>query len=212
MGLPLEDLDQEGAVGLLEAIDHYDPRRGASFESYARFRVRRAIRNALTEKARAIRLPKQVVERRRALDRAEARLTAAAGGRRPTPAELAAATGLSVGAVLDARTAPLTTVSLDQPLLPDGSPLADVVADPNAADPEIRALEHERTRILSEALEALPERQRQLVTRRWGIGAASSSNAEAARRLGLSPRRTQTIRRDALYRLRKELEPARPDR
>ena len=99
LGLPFDDLVQEGAIGLLDAIDHYDPGRGASFESYSRFRIRRAIRNALTDKARLIRLPKQVVERRRAIERAEARLTAAAAGRTPSPAEIASVTGLSVAAV-----------------------------------------------------------------------------------------------------------------
>ena len=58
-GLPLDDLVQEGVIGLLDAIDHYDPSRGPAFEPYARFRVRRAIRNALTEQARLFRLPKQ---------------------------------------------------------------------------------------------------------------------------------------------------------
>ena len=55
LGLPFDDLVQEGSVGLLEAIDLYDPARGADFETYARFRARRAIRNALTEKSRLIR-------------------------------------------------------------------------------------------------------------------------------------------------------------
>jgi RNA polymerase primary sigma factor len=132
-GLPLDDLVQEGSVGLLEAIDHYDSSRGPTFEPYARFRVRRAIRNALTDQARLIRLPKQVVERRRELRRAEARLLAA--GRRPTPADLAAATGLSLAAVVEARTAPQAQLSLEQPILPDGSPLANLVADPVASDP-----------------------------------------------------------------------------
>ena len=85
LGLPFDDLVQEGAIGLLDAIDHYDPGRGASFESYCRFRIRRAIKNALTDKARVIRLPKQLVERRRAIERAEAQLAAAAAGRTPAP-------------------------------------------------------------------------------------------------------------------------------
>jgi RNA polymerase primary sigma factor len=58
IGLPFDDLVQEGSLGLLEAIDGYDAGRGTDFETYARFRVRRAIRNALTEKSRLIRLPK----------------------------------------------------------------------------------------------------------------------------------------------------------
>ena len=145
LGLPFDDLVQEGALGLLDAIDHYDPDRGACFETYSRFRIRRAIRNALTEKSRLIRLPKQVVERRRAIERAEARLTAAAAGRTATTAEIAALTGLPQETIRAVRSAQLGQVSLDEPVLADGSPLAGVVADPHAADPEVIALEHDRT-------------------------------------------------------------------
>ena len=175
---------------------------------YARFRVRRAIRNALTDQARLIRLPKQVVERRRAIDRAEARLAAAAAGRPATPVQLAAATGLSVDAVENARSAGLAPISLDEPLLPDGSSLASVVADPEAADPELNALEHEQTELLNAALDDLPNRQRCMLDRRWGIGGEPVSNADLAAELELSPRRTQTIGHDALYKLRAALEPS----
>ena len=205
LGLPFDDLVQEGALGLLDAIDHYDPDRGECFETYSRFRIRRAIRNALTEKSRLIRLPKQVVERRRAIERAEARLTAAAG-RTATTAEIAALTGLPQETIRAVRSAQLGQVSLDEPVLPDGSPLAGVVADPHAADPEVIALEHDRTTQLTAALASLPERQRRIVNCKWGIGQRSMSNGALAAKLGLSPRRTQTIERDALYELRKTLE------
>lgn len=92
-GLPFDDLVQEGSVGLLEAIGDFDPRLGVEFASYARFRVHRAIRNALTERARLVRLPKHVVERRRLIDRERARAFAASG-RTPSVAELAQRTGL----------------------------------------------------------------------------------------------------------------------
>jgi RNA polymerase sigma factor (sigma-70 family) len=210
LGLPLEDLVHEGAIGLLEAIDHYDPGRGASFETYSSFRIRRSIRNALTDKARLIRLPKQVVERRRAVERAEARLTAASGGQPPSAAELAIATGLPLATIQAARSPELAPISLDQPVLPDGSPLAGVVADSHAADPELITLEHERTRELTTAVADLPERQRQIVSCRWGIGGRlSGSNGLFADTLEISPRRAQTIGRDALYELRKALDPAR---
>ena len=205
LGLPFDDLVQEGSLGLLEAIDRHDASRGMPFDGYARFRIRRAIRNALTDQARLIRLPKQIVQRRRAIDDAEARLAAEAAGRPPTPPELAAATGLSVGAVLNARSAGLAPVSLDAPVLPDGSSLATVVADPAAVDPELRALEHERAEVLEEALENLPTRQRYIVNRRWGIDGAPMSNAALATDLRLSQHRTQTIGRDALYELRQTL-------
>lgn len=205
LGLPLEDLIQEGTVGLLEAIDQYDPRRSASFESYARFRIRRAIRNGLTDKARLIRLPKQIVERRRALEQVEAKLSAAASGRPPTPSELAAATGLPLGAVDVARGAALAPISLDQPLHPDGGSLADLIADPEAADPELRLLEDEQMSILTEALQGLTARQRQVLAWRYGVGVDPASSVDMCRRLALSPRRMQTIQRDALYRLRRSL-------
>jgi len=204
-GLPLDDLVQEGSIGLLEAIDHYDAGRGASFEAYARFRVRRAIRNALTDQARVIRLPKQVVERRRVLDRAEAALLA--GGVPPTPANLADTTGLSVAAVREARWATQVQVSLNEPLLPDGSALESLVADPAASDPAADTVAHEQDVLLRRALAHLPERERQVISARWGVnGAPERSATELARELKLSPRRTQTIGHDALDALREELE------
>lgn len=206
LGLPFEDLVQEGSLGLLDAIDHYDPSRGAAFESYARFRIRRAIRNALTEQVRLIRLPKHVVERRRTVERAEARLTAANDGRRPTASQLAAVTGLSVTAVLEARTAGVAPTSLDVPVLPDGAPLESAVVDPAARDPELEALAHERTELLHTALARLPERQRRIVKRHFGLDGAPQTTVELAAELELSPRRTQAIERDALYELRALLE------
>ncbi len=208
LGLPFDDLVQEGSVGLLEAIDRYDPSRGTPFDAYARFRVRRAIRNALTNQARLIRLPKHVVQRRRAIDAAEARLAAEAAGRPATPTQLAAATGLSVDAVENARSAGLAPISLDEPVLPDGSSLANVVADSRAADPELSALEHEQTELLKAALDELPNRQRYIVNHRWGVSGPPVSIADLAAELDLSPRRTQTIGRDALYELKAALGPA----
>lgn len=204
-GLPLDDLIQEGSIGLLNAIDHFDPGHSPAFEPYARFRVRRAIMNALTDQARLIRLPKQIVERRRALERAEARLLAA--GRRPTPADLAAATGLSPAAVLEARTATQAPISLDEPVLPDGSSLESLIADPVASDPAVDTVGHEQDELLERALAHLPERQRQIVSAQWGLnGAPAMSATELARELKLSPRRTQTIGQDALHTLRRDLE------
>ena len=120
-GLPYDDLVQEGSIGLLEAIERYDERCGVPFESYARFRIHRAIRNALTARARLIRLPKHVVERRRLIDRENARLFAATG-RAPTVAELAAETGLRPDAIRAAVDAAADAISLDEPVTPDGSP------------------------------------------------------------------------------------------
>jgi RNA polymerase sigma factor (sigma-70 family) len=206
LGLPVDDLVQEGSIGLLDAIDHYDPRRAPDFETYARFRIRRAIRNALTEQSRIIRLPKQVVERRRAIDRAEADLTGAKG-HLPTPAELAAATGLSPSAVIATRNLPSNLLSLDQPLLADGSTLESVVADAAARDPELEAVDREEADLVDDAVIHLPDRQREIVTRHFGLGRDAEQIAEVAATLHVSQQRARAIERDALYSLRERLDP-----
>jgi RNA polymerase primary sigma factor len=205
LGLPFDDLVQEGSLGLLEAIDLYDPSRSADFETYARFRARRAIRNALTDKSRLIRLPKQVVERRRAIERTEARL-AAAKGRLPSVPEVAAALGLEPAAVLETRDVSGPPVSLDYTVLPDGSPLEAIVADKAALDPELETVEHEQAELVDAALAALTERQREIVTRHFGVDRTPEEIAEVASALHLSQQRTRAIERDALYALRDRLE------
>jgi RNA polymerase primary sigma factor len=205
MGLPLDDLIQESSLGFLDAIDKYDPRRSGEFATYACFRVRRAIRNALTEQARLVRLPKQVVERQRIVARADAMLTAAAKGRRPSASQLAAETGLSPAAVTEARYAPVAPVSLDEPVLADGTTLESVVADPSAPDPQLEAMEREEAQLVRRAVARLPKQQREVVSRRYGFGGAAKTIAECAAELQLSPQRTRTIERDALYELRVNL-------
>jgi RNA polymerase primary sigma factor len=196
---------QEGSLGLLDAIASFDSERGADFPTYARFRVRRAIRNALTEQSRLIRLPKQIVERNRAVGRAAAGLTAATG-HVPTIDELAAVTGLSSAAVLEAQGAPAAPVSLDQPLVDDGGTLEAVLVDARAINPELEAIDHEQVELVDDAVAHLPGRQREVVVRHFGLGREAEEIAEVAAALHLSRQRTRTIERDALYRLRDRLE------
>jgi RNA polymerase primary sigma factor len=205
VGLPYDDLTQEGALGLLDAIEHYDPTRGLDFEAYARFRIHRAIRNALTERARLLRLPKHVVERRRVLTRETARLVATTG-KEPSPEELAARTGLTLTAVLEARSVPLEPTSLDVPALPDGSPLESLVADPAAVDPEQMALVQDEAARVDEVVAHLPARQRYAVEHTFGFDAPPESIATVAGRMHLSPPRTRTIMLAALAKIRDELE------
>jgi RNA polymerase sigma factor (sigma-70 family) len=206
LGLSVDDLIQEGWIGLLDAVDAYDPSRGIDFDRYARFRIRRAVRNALTEQSRLIRLPKQIVERRRALDHMEARFVAATG-RTPTIDELARETGLGEAEIREARSVASAGVSLDRPALPDGSSLDAVIADCNAVSPENEAVEHERARAVDDALAALPVRQREVVVRHFGLGCASEPIVDVAAALHVSPQRVRTIERGALCALRDQLDP-----
>jgi RNA polymerase primary sigma factor len=199
-GLPFDDLVQEGSIGLLEAIDRFDPRRGVPFAAYARFRVRRAIRNALTDQARLIRLPRPVVERQRLLARTEERL-AAAGRRIPGPAELAAATGLSLDTVVAARAGDAAPLSLDAPSTPDGTPLEAVVPDATAADPERLLLSREQANGLRAAVAALPDRRRRVVEGMYGLEGEPQSVSDVASELRLSRQRVRAIARTAIHEL-----------
>jgi RNA polymerase primary sigma factor len=205
LGLSVDDLEQEGAIGLLDSIDQYDASRGPEFGVYARFRVRRAIRNALTDKSRLIRLPKQVVERRRALDRADARLTDV-DGTHPSAAELAEVTGLAPEAVTELREVVPAMLSLDQVALPDGSTLEALVADDASPDPVADAATREEIELVDRAVAELPARQREIVSRHYGLGRDPEKIAEVAAGLHLSQQRARTIERDALFALRDRLD------
>jgi RNA polymerase primary sigma factor len=205
LGLPFDDLVQEGSIGLLDAIDRYDPGRQTDFETFARFRVRRAIRNALTDQARLVRLPKQVVARRRTLTRLDAQLTAA-NGRAPTLAELAAASGFSPRAVTAARTAAITSSSLEGSVASGGFRLDDVIADAASPNPEREALDVERAQLVRGAVAELSPRQRAVVTRHFGLDGSEVKLAALACELHVSERRARTIERDALHELQAALE------
>lgn len=204
-GLPYDDLVQEGSIGLLEAIERFDPSFGVPFESFARFRIHRSIRNALTERARLVRLPKHVVERRRLIERESARLFAATG-HAPTLAQLATRTGLSTERIRAALDAAIDAMSLDEPVTPDGSPLEQLVADPTASDPEAALVERDEIARVDAAVEHLPPRQRHIVEEAFGFGTTQESISAIAAEHHLSAQRTRAIILDALYKLREELD------
>jgi RNA polymerase primary sigma factor len=208
MGVPFEDLVQEGVIGLLEAIDRFDPANGAAFSTYAFWRVRQTITRALTDHGRVLRLPKEIVEHRRAISRALSAATTS--DHTPTSEELAELTHLSRAEIAEALAAPTSVGSLDEPL-EDGSPLAAAIADPAASDPEARAVAHEEEVALGRAVSHLSPRQREVVTAHFGLGREAQSLAQVGASLHVSAARARALERDALYELALELEPALDD-
>lgn len=194
LGLPFDDLVQEGSIGVLAAVESFDPSRG-EFDRYVRFRVRSAIRDALTESSRIVRLPKRVVERRRAIDRFVAQRVAATG-HTPSSDEIAGALGLSVEAVDAAKAAPTTTQLIEEGV---------AGATPSSGTGLERRESMDRVQL---ALDALSPRQHELVARHFGIGVPAEELASIAESLHVSRQRARAIEQDALYRLRDELGPA----
>jgi RNA polymerase sigma factor (sigma-70 family) len=205
LGLPVEDLVQEGSIGLLAAIDHFDPAHGAAFSTYAFWRIRQAVTHALTTNGHVLRLPKQVLEDRRAVVTAAASLANA--GRSRTVEALAAATGLVPDAVAEALGAPFMVSSLDEPL-EDGMSLESAIADPAAVDPEAQALHHIEEQLLVQAVARLPERQRRVIALHFGLGAEPRTLSAVGDVLHVSPQRARALEHEALAALGRQMRPS----
>jgi RNA polymerase primary sigma factor len=204
LGVPVEDLVQEGAIGLLSAIDDYDASRGASFSTHAFWRVRAAVTHALTAHGQLIRLPRPLLERRREVAQARERLTAA--GTQPTLNQLAEATALSRRELAEAL-APAGVASLDQRTA-DGTTLGELVSSDPAGSPELQLVAHEQVRALRRAVHHLRGRKRTIVRRHFGLAGRPETLTEIANDLQLSPERTRALKDEALRDLAAHLEPA----
>lgn len=201
LGLPLEDLVQEGAIGLLGAVDNYDPARGTAFSTYAFWRIRAAVTHALTADAQIMRIPRPVLERRRRVVRERERLTR--GGREPTVATLAEATRLRERDVAEAL-ALATVGSLDEET-PGGRPLAETIADPRSPTPEEQLLASAQDGSLRAALRRLSPRKRTIVGRHFGLAGRPATLTEIGAEMHLSPERVRGLKDEALEDLASEL-------
>ena len=201
----LMDLIQEGIFGLIRAAEKFDHRRGFKFSTYATFWIRQAVQRGVANKARTIRIPVHIGQRERRLGRAERELTGRLG-RDASVSELAEEAELTEEEVAEVLDAPRAVTSLERPVGSEegGSELGDLLPGDGPApfDQVESAL---RTEALRTALDRLPQRERQVIQMRFGIGGLRHTPLrEAGEALGLSSEGVRKLESRALAHLAEE--------
>ncbi|MBY4698208.1 sigma-70 family RNA polymerase sigma factor [Burkholderia latens] len=201
-GVDLPDLVQDGCLGLMRAIEKFEYRRGFKFSTYATWWIRQSVARAVADRSRTIRVPVHVGDQYQRVQRHALRFRQRTG-RRATPAELAAETGLAEDKLRAVLALPAEPLSLDTPLPDADTGLVDLIEDDASASPFDRLADTRMRECVTSLLRTVTPAEADVLRRRFGLGGAEPDTYDAiAQDAGMSRERVRQIEKRALATLR----------
>jgi len=206
-GLPLLDLISEGNIGLVKAVDRYDPRKGGKLSTYASWWIKQSMQRALANQSKTIRLPVHAVARISQMRKMTRTLTDELG-REPTDEELAIELNLPVSKVSHLKSVSVQPASLDAPLgeTSDSASLGDIVRDEGAAMPSDQLRAKDLSSDLREMVASLDKREAEIIRLRFGLsGGDEMTLEEVSKRFNVTRERIRQLQQMALMKIRRRL-------